>query len=541
MATESVQKPEAQKVFVRTASGLVRSISPKDAMIVNTMFMMLTAIYVFGNWDVGLYPGSNLWLTYIIVWPPSVLISLIYVLLAASMPRTGGDYIWVGRTLKPILGFMSNFWFTMVALAWVGTVPAWATLTGFAAFLLGYGVQTNNAGLIGLGQYLNTPLPTFLITSGIIVAFLSTMFFGSKKVTRTTWGLFALNTIGVVLLSGTLFVLGSGTFASGFNHLSAASGGLSYSQVIATAQKAGYLTGLSLIGSFLGISYAYQNTLGYTSSVYYAGEIKSGNMVRAHITSIIGATILFTVYCVIQGLSFYVGFGQSFYHAVSFLAVSGSSSYTLPSFPTATFLIAYDGIPVWLLALIAIGAIAGAAAQPLTKAFVASRNVFAWAFDRVIPPYFSNVSRRWGTPFAAVALVIAIGLFLNVLGSFTTVFNYFTFMMLLWVAAEVIVSLTAILFPYLRKDIFEASPDAVKKKVGGIPVLSIMGGLAIAFLVYVFYAISYPLFSGSISIAGFEMFGILLVVPIIIYAASVTYYRKKGVPIDLAHRQLPPE
>jgi len=40
-----------------------------------------------------------------------------------------------------------------------------------------------------------------------------------------------------------------------------------------------------------------------------------------------------------------------------------------------------------------------------------------------------------------------------------------------------------IIFPYRRKDLFEASPPLVKKKIAGIPVITIFG--AIAFFVSV--------------------------------------------------------
>ena len=52
--------------------------------------------------------------------------------------------------------------------------------------------------------------------------------------------------------------------------------------------------------------------------------------------------------------------------------------------------------------------------------------------------------------------------------------------------AYVLISVTAILFPFRKKQIYEASP-AAKYKIGGFPVLSIAGILALIFNLFIAY------------------------------------------------------
>ncbi|MGZ8563997.1 MAG: amino acid permease, partial [Candidatus Limnocylindria bacterium] len=92
-------------LFVRRSTGLVREASALDATIFNAVFSApVGATLAIGVlWALSAFPGADpVWATIIAV-ALNVPILIMMALLASSMPRTGGDYVWVSRILSPPL------------------------------------------------------------------------------------------------------------------------------------------------------------------------------------------------------------------------------------------------------------------------------------------------------------------------------------------------------------------------------------------------------------------------------------------------------
>ena len=176
----------------------------------------------------------------------------------------------------------------------------------------------------------------------------------------------------------------------------------------------------------------------------------------------------------------------------------------------------------------------------VSELFVLSRNIFAWSFDRVLPSAFASVNPRTRTPLNAIILMVAVSLIytyisiynasdLSVLFSYGTAGTFLCF---------IFVALAAIVYPYRRKDLFEGSSDQLaKKKLGGLPLLTILGVLSLVISVYVTYAILAPAIGGP-------TFGTVLeqailptfVLALVIYVIAFTIRRSQS--IDLSqHRQ----
>jgi len=124
---------------------------------------------------------------------------------------------------------------------------------------------------------------------------------------------------------------------------------------------------------------------------------------------------------------------------------------------------------------------------------------------------------------------------------FTSISLLFTYLTILVAILFLIVGLSAILFPYRRKDIFDTSPALTRTKVGGVPIIVILGLLTMVSSVFIGYAVFLPQFSGAFILNNFLLLIGVLVAPLIIYTASYYYYKSKGIPVALAQKEIPPE
>ena len=86
----------------------------------------------------------------------------------------------------------------------------------------------------------------------------------------------------------------------------------------------------------------------------------------------------------------------------------------------------------------------------------ATRAILAWAFDGLFPRKLSEVNERYHTPIYAIALIwIAseVCLYLYVDQIFNTLNGVFA-----WILSFVLCSIAAMVFPYRRRELWQASP-----------------------------------------------------------------------------------
>ena len=94
---------QSSQLFVRQSTGLVREASWLDATIFNAVFSApVGATLAWGVFfALTAFPGADLVAATLWSFVLNIPILIMMSLLASSMPKTGGDYVWVSRILIP--------------------------------------------------------------------------------------------------------------------------------------------------------------------------------------------------------------------------------------------------------------------------------------------------------------------------------------------------------------------------------------------------------------------------------------------------------
>lgn len=117
-------------------------------------------------------------------------------------------------------------------------------------------------------------------------------------------------------------------------------------------------------------------------------------------------------------------------------------------------------------------------------------------------------------------------------GIVTTTFPIFTF-------GFIIPALGAAAFPYLKHDLYESSV-IVKRKVAGIPIITWLGGLAGIYLIFSTY-LAISVGNLPLNLQSGLTYLVIFGLGIVIYAVGYFNAKRKGIPIELVFKQIPPE
>jgi len=240
-------------------------------------------------------------------------------------------------------------------------------------------------------------------------------------------------------------------------------------------------------------------------------------------------------------LAIYAGMSKDFFGAISYLYMTGNSNYTLPfTAPFPQFLMPYLTSNPILIILVGLGFAMAPLAAGLAYVLLLTRNVFAWSFDRVVPTKLSALDRRYNSPYMALIVVIVLSMVAQVLWLYTNWLSYIAYGITGLFIVSAICGLAGVVFPYRRKELFEAAPDMVKKRVAGIPVMTILGVLTFIISAFVAYATVLPAYIGTINYTYVAVIILTFIVALVIYFISAAYHRRK-IPLSLTFKEIPPE
>jgi APA family basic amino acid/polyamine antiporter len=534
------------RLFVRRSTGLVREASALDAAIFNAVFSApVGATLAIGVlWALSAFPGADpVWATIIAV-VLNVPVLIMMALLASSMPRTGGDYVWVSRILSPPLAMISNFAAALSAMIgatfWARFFPVFA----LGPILVGLGVFFNNPTMIEWGTNFQTKNEwVFVGGLAMIVAMTLILVAGVRTTFRWQNVFWIIATLGTFIAFVAFLFGDTAGFTQNFNSLNAQFGGGTAADVIAKAGTAGVAPDLANLDATLPTVFAIMVFMMWNWwSVYLSGELKSAADRGRQLMVMFGGLIWDGVFIVIGLLLF---FKVVPYDLAAALNTAGNESYAIPSGPWYQFLASLvQNIPI--LAVVILGSFLFWSLPAMVgNTFMPIRSVFAWAFDRLLPEKFAEVNERTHSPVPAILLVM--GLVTAMLAWSVLSTDFFTWLALgveAGVVCVVIVGIAAVMFPSRRPDLYQASPANVR--FAGIPVLYIVAPLSILVMLFLVYlTVTYP----ALALAGNPdnlwqipaFMGMIVVIGLILYYGAKMVRRSQGVDVDLVYRELPPE
>ena len=538
-------------VFARQATGLVREGNSASVLIYNINFVSIGLMLVFALIMIpAFYPGANVEGTFLAAFIVVVPTSLIYAMLAAAMPRSGGDYVYVSRILGPSWGMMSSLNNTIWWILYGGVPSAFFAYYGLTPLLRSLGVLTNDATLIRYGNDLSTPTGAFIVGTALIVVLVLIFATGLNFYFKIQNALFLVAMVGILVTIGILAATTHADFVSAFNtyigHITGKPD--SYSAVTAAATKGGFTTApFSLYWTLIPITWIYLELVFNQSSAYIGGEVKRPG--RVQLWSMPFAAIFSTGVAMIIAWLMARTVGTSFLGAASF---NNGAAMGFGSAPVYTELVSYAARNVVLGFIVTFSFLFWSYSWLPGQILNSSRNLLAYGIDGVMPAWLGKVNEKRHTPINALVVmgigsIAALWLYTRPTGPFKTLTGIFGFIL-----SFLMVSLAAMLFPYRQREVWEASP--VSWKWGKVPVITVFG--ALSFAACGFMAWDYlndPLSGISVipkntgGLFGHQAFAMFILNIIIWVAGWVVYQiakvvrRRQGVDLDATYRELPAE
>jgi APA family basic amino acid/polyamine antiporter len=491
------------QVFVRKASGLIRTAGTWDILAYNINFtsigLLLLFLFLFGP---AFYPGASLPWAAVICVICLIPLALVYGYLASAMPRSGGDYVYVSRVLGPALGMMSNWNMTMWWFFYGGVPSAFLARYGIAPLFRTMGIYTGNATLTDIGNWFTTKIGTFILGTCLIVLLIVIFSIGTKTYFKLQ-NILILFAVASTVITVAVFIgkVPADTISAFNEHLREVSGKADPAAYVrASAKEAGY-TGLapfSLFWTLMVMTWIYLNLSFMSSSAYIGSEVKNARKLQLWSMPatlfIVGIGVLISTWVIDAAVGY------------NFLAQLGWADPTglgLESTPVFTELASYVANNIWIAFIILFGFIFWS---------------YAW-----LPGQILNGSRN-----ISLGIYVFTDLFSTLVGIFGFILSF------------IVISIAAAVLPYRLKDVFETS--AVNQRIAGVPVITIIGILSViaqGFMAWVFLRDPSAGLNGNPKMIWFNV--IVFLSGLVVYYVAKFIQRSRGVNVDLSFKQVPEE
>jgi amino acid transporter len=320
--------------------------------------------------------------------------------------------------------------------------------------------------------------------------------------------------------------------------------------VQAAAATPNYVSGTVLSMSiFAGAIYVIQNTLASTFPANFCGEVKS--VAKTQTLAQIAPIALYGLFYTYVAWLIYHSIGLVNYQAISQLTTVGAAAPyysrasqlfgTFPSFMTlALFATNNAYLPIISAILFLVAMFCSVAALPMG----ASRNMFAYSIDGIFPGFLSKTDRR-GSPWILCLIAAAMGFFCLYLALYTLYLEMIAYSTAIWFVGWTVLGIGAAVFPYSKtsRGIYEKAPPIVRRKIFGVPILSILGVLGTLTSAWVVYILFLPAFTGGVLALEplVTTVAVCSIFPWVVYGLARFYHSRKHINLEIRFKEIPPD
>jgi amino acid transporter len=530
-----------KKLYARKSSGLVRTIGIFGAMVfgVHCISLSSSGLIPF-SWVAGVWPGSSIIGVLSVAMFFCLFHAYTYSVIGATMPRSAADYTLASRTLSAPLAFAASWTLVIFSAMVAGSLIAWIPKTAFPVLFRTMGIVMGNQGFINFATWSATPVGIALIGTLCTIITFCLMILPTRIILRTLEIGFFLGLLAWVVLYFQLGTAGQGAFPAAWDKFMGAG---SYAARIQLAKDNGMVTNpnvamMTLAGLIMGFWIFY----GYYIPTFFAGEVKQAEntLIAGSWASLLVTWAIFVVAAILlQRLV-----PLEWIAAESYLSNAGVTSAN--PMPWITFYAAILKPNIILLWIVAIAWFYTLINLAQTYFFYCSRIIFAWSFDRLIPEKVCYIHPTLRSPIVAIAIITLIA-FVGVLdasglfwpGSVMGAQLNFVFFAT-WTQLIPVLAIT--LFPFTKPELFENASAFVKRKIGKVPVITIIGTITMIYLLWMIIAsFLYPAVGGRIgagtlgTLAAFIISGI-----VVFYVARAYRLKQEGIDINWTFQSIPP-
>ena len=528
-------------VFLREATGLVREAGWIDILVFASLNISwgLSAWWYF-LWGPYFAPGGNLHLGVLLVTVPMVFGALAWALLVTIAPRSGGDYVFVSRILHPLLGFLSSFGWVVANFIWIAVLSAYVADPALS-------ITFSLVGWTGAAEFASSQVGVFLIGALVIAVSALVAVMGMKAFRVFQAACFALGVLMFAVVWAILLSASRSDFIAAWNSVSAAYGSADYGTIVREGLKyvretygANTEYSWDLIKALPLMPVAAWGLIYPYLAAYIAGETR--DVQKSMLIGIPGGLLLTAISWWVTGALLEKVVGYDFLLAVAYAYGDGLKLYKLP-YPPSYHAFAAIMAPDWTKWLIGLGFAAWTFYYALYSIMPMSRIFLAWAFDRIAPSFFADISERFHAPVKSILFITALGYAtLAVYAAFPQYLASFTAMIPQISTTFMLTAISAIVVPFRSKTktMYESSPVS-KLKLGPVPFVTMCGAVyAVLLLTLLYFYFTIPGL-GALHIPSLTAIVAAYGLGTVYFFTAKWYRRKQGIDIDIAFQELPPE